>query len=528
MNIKVLSTKIACSILSALLIIFLFAVCADRPNTPAPVDQPGTLIQNMKHYDVVIYGGSFSAFSTIRTLMTNNPDFKVLMIVPQNRLGEIGTVAAQNFWDIMPPVSRYAGGTFKELYNLYGQGYDPDRMSAYLGKQVRKYKNIEIMLLSDISNVKTDNSLIKNIEIKKLIQNENGFYKFDNQKEPILASAGVYIDASYNGRLLRLSKFTGITGRDDYTKETRQQAVTLMFKVKGVDVSQAVSSGEWKTYKDKDDSRLMWGGWNIDSYKKIAEFNQKYRNFYRIKSINMAENKDGSYWVNMAVMYNVDATKESKDYGTERYPKNEYYSVDEAYSRFRNIIMGKEFSGAIKEVPGFENIKITGVADMLYVRESVHSSLKPNPSLDDFAVASYEVAGAGRTQKEGKDRPNYESRIGLGFYNMDNNGYKAGDEYADVIHRNAMEPPNPVYIPYQAVINPGVKNVLVCGYGANISSIAWFAMRVLPNQMILGDACGAAAGISLKDKKSPADFSAQEIWQVRKKLRDYGTVLDKE
>ncbi|MGE5329778.1 MAG: FAD-dependent oxidoreductase [Deltaproteobacteria bacterium] len=487
-------------------------------------------ILSVKSYDIIIYGGSFSAFAAIKTITNQNPGLKVLMVVPQDKLGEIGTSAAQNFWDIMSGSRDYAKGTFKTLFNKFGQGYDPEEMAQYLMNETKKYKNLEIAFEHDVSDVITENSLIKEITVNKIQKNDKGFYVFQKDNA-FLAKAKVFIDASCTGRLLRLGGFTGITGRNDYTPETRQQAVTLMFKIKGIDVDKMIKTKKWRAYADKDGTRLIWGGWGINSYKKIAAFNNKYENVYKIKSANLAEDKNGAYWANMLIMYNVDATKEYKDFGTENYPQNSYLSIEEGYLKLKEMIISNEFKEAISSFPGLENVKISGAADMLYIRESVHSSLKLNPGLNDFALTSGEAGSAGKSKNDGADKNNYKNRIGMGFYFMDSNGYftkDAKDKYIGILHKNSsLKPRNPVYVPYEAMLNPAMKNVLICGYGANISSIAWCEMRVLPNQMVLGDASGMAACTAIQKKKNPAELSAQDISEVQKNLKAYGALIDK-
>src|SRR5690349_10387148 len=62
-------------------------------------------------YDVLVYGGSFAGFAAIRTLKRAQPEARVLWVVPQDRLGEIGTVGGQCFWDMFQGRDGYYGGT---------------------------------------------------------------------------------------------------------------------------------------------------------------------------------------------------------------------------------------------------------------------------------------------------------------------------------------------------------------------------------------------------------------------------------
>src|SRR4051794_12970463 len=73
-----------------------------------------------RQYDVLVYGGSFSGFAAVRTLKRYAPGARVLWVVPQDRLGEIGTVGGQCFWDMFQGRSYYYGGTFRSLFTRFG------------------------------------------------------------------------------------------------------------------------------------------------------------------------------------------------------------------------------------------------------------------------------------------------------------------------------------------------------------------------------------------------------------------------
>lgn len=481
-----------------------------------------------KASDVLIYGGSFSAIAAVQALHHAAPEAKIVLIVPQDRLGEIGTVGAQNYWDARQHPDTYAKGTFKTLFDRFGPGYDPREMANHLSQRIAGLGNLTIHFGYDISGIDHAKGLIERVKIRKLERTTEGFSCFSTHEPEIVFTSRIYIDASFNGRLLRLSGFTGIIGRNDYTDETRQQAATLMFRIMDLDVAKAVASKRWKAQLDFDGTRLIYGGWGMDSIKEIAAFNRKYQDRYKLKEMNIAGNGKAGYWVNALLAYNVDATKERKDLGTDWYPKNTFLEIDEAYPKAKALLLSGEVEQTLRAMKGFEQVRIVDVADILYIRESIHSSKKSQPSEGDFAVTAKMLIGAGKTRNDGFDRESYPTRIGMAFYGMDSNGYLASDPWK--AKENAIHyagPKHPVFVPFETLLNPGVRNVLACGYGANISSIAWFAMRVLPNQMVLGDAAGMAAAKCLKTNKFPLEFSLDEIREIQDGLRTFGAALDK-
>lgn len=481
---------------------------------------------SLAEYDVVVYGGSFSGYSAVRSIQKENPSARVLILVPQRQLGEIGTVAAMNFWDLRGYDRGWIGGSFKELFEKFDRAYDPDEMSAFMAEQLAFDPNIEIHYGVDLRSAKVVDGEVKEVQFQGLNQLPDGREVFDPNDPPSRVEARVFIDASYNGRLLRLAGFQGVTGREAYA-EKRQQAVTLLFEIEGLDYWKAVASKDFLSNVDKDGSRMLWGG-DPGKHQKTWAFNNGLREKGRLKPLNLAEGMRDRYWVNVLLMYGVDATKEDKDKGTPLYPENNLMSVDEGYQAARRIVESDEFLEAIRDFPGFADVHITRFAPMLYVRESVHSCLYPKPGEFGFAVLGDHVGRAGVQGDEGADGDSMPSRVGLQFYFLDTQGYLDVDPFEKEMEDESKLPTqNPCYLPYAALTNPALKNVLVCGYGINVSSIAWYSLRVLPNQMVAGDAAGAAAIEAIESQKNPGAFGPADIAAVQARLRRVGAVLDK-
>lgn len=478
-------------------------------------------------YDVVIYGGSFSGYAAARSLHRQNPGLRLLMVVPQRKLGEIGTVAAQNFWDLRGYRKDWIAGTFDELFEFQNRGYDPDAMATFMEETLRFNPLFEVKYQTDLVSSTVQEGEVREVAIRALSRADTGEESWDPLAPTIRVQARVFIDASYNARLLRLSGFLGVTGRDDYAQSTEQQAVTLMFEVEGLDFEAATKSGDFEWAFDKDGSRLLWGG-QPNTHPATWKFNATRKEEFRIKPMNIAEGSQDRWWINTILMYGVDATKELKDEGTYRYPRNELMSVDEGYAKARKMVESDEFLTALRDFPGFASARISRIADMLYIRESVHSSLYPKPGYFGFAVRADHLTRAGRDQYTGTDSENYKTRIGLAFYQMDTQGYLDKDPWEEHFEdQTRVNPKFPAYIPYEALLNPNLRNVLVCGYGLNASSIAWYALRVLPNQMVMGDAAGMAAETAISRRLDPSDFGDDEIFEVQRHLREMGAILEK-
>jgi hypothetical protein len=109
----------------------------------------------------------------------------------------------------------------------------------------------------------------------------------------------------------------------------------------------------------------------------------------------------------------------------------------------------------------------------------------------------------------------------LGYYLFDTNTYEKREALS------AVWPASPWYIPYETLISPKLSNVLLPGYGANISSFAWTAMRVYPNLIVLGDAAGIAAGLAVQGEFSLSRPTQEEIVRLQEKLREVKAILEK-
>lgn len=482
--------------------------------------------RSAQEYDVVIYGGSFSGYAAARMIQRQGPGLRVLVIVPQRQLGEIGTVGAMNFWDLKGYERGWIAGTFKELFERFDRAYDPDDMAGFMADRLSFDPNIEVRTSTDIVGVGVRGREIVSLDLQTLSNLPGGRREFDQDTRPQKVRARIFLDASFNGRMLRLAGFTGITGREDYS-DRRQQAVTLMFEIEGLDFWKAVSSGDFYSNVDKDRSRMLWGG-DPAKHPKTHTYNRRIQEIGRLKPLNLAEGALGRYWVNVILLYGVDATKEDRDAGTERMPASDLMSLDEGYTKLRSMVESDEFLEALRDFPGFENVHITRFAPMLYVRESIHSSNAPGPTLADFAIRAEHVSRAGLTADTGEDKEHYARRVGLQFYFLDTQGYLDDDPLEKVMEAPLRDiPEGPCYAPYDAIRNPKFDNVLVCGYGINASSIAWFALRVLPNQMVLGDAAGTACVEAFETGTLPGRLSDEQVASVRRRLVQYGGIVDK-
>ncbi len=77
-------------------------------------------------------------------------------------------------------------------------------------------------------------------------------------------------------------------------------------------------------------------------------------------------------------------------------------------------------------------------------------------------------------------------------------------------------------IPYRCCLPLGVKNLLVAGRCISTTPEAQASTRVIAPSMAVGEACGIAAAMCVREKLSPRELNVQEL---QKELRDRGAFL---
>ncbi len=194
------------------------------------------------------------------------------------------------------------------------------------------------------------------------------------------------------------------------------------------------------------------------------------------------------------------------------------------------------------------------VGDILYIRETVHTTINPSNNThgseeSNYAVLPIESILAGKPDGTydlgvpGQDSSNFNTRIGLAFYQSDINAYEKSDlkdsngnhiwgsditkklrpDLETLIRRithddqtNNVNPKCAVFMPFETLTCARFPNLLIPGVSCGVSSISWSEVRVLPNLFVLGDAAGVAAGYSvMHNNLLPSSFSQQNIADVQ-------------
>ena len=488
-------------------------------------------------YPVVIYGGTLAGVSTLRSLRQVADDRHVLFLNPQPGWGGQAGIGRQNSWDLRDWQSADGGmtpqgGSFRVWHDAAGFAYDPVAFEEFLAETVREGRHTDLLDYWDVVDLDcSSDGIIERIEVAPL---KRAGGETVTSGESVLIDGEVFVDASTSGRLTRLAGVPHTVGRADRHTDQRQMAATLMFPMKEVDwrtIEQSRSPNGQQTYGTTTDAstnhRLFWGGhWHERNGEAVRAFNDGFPRC-RLKALNAAEGREGVFWFNTLLVYDVDARFDARDEGKVLTRDQRPWHRDEARRRAIEALTDPLFGKAIRSFPGLEQTSFIRegedpvAAETLYLRESIHLTRH-----GEHAVRNHHVRDAGREPTDGADTELYGSRIGLGYYWMNSNGYDA-TRPSDAATFYATE--NPVYLPYEMLTSVTCANLLVPGYATSADSEAWFALRVVPNQCVLGDAAGVAAAVADRSDTDPGLFGDERIRRVQRHLvEDVDAILEKD
>ncbi|SHJ28210.1 FAD-dependent oxidoreductase [Desulfofundulus thermosubterraneus] len=459
----------------------------------------------VEQYDIVIYGGSFAGCAAARIAALAAPHKSILLVVPDPvpALGSTGTTGGQNFFDIWHCRGQLvAEGSFARWYGQSGQFYHPGTMATLLRADLAAHDNISILWCHDIEAVDYTGypRRIARLVLREVFPDRNGVTRWGSGVRRVRGR--VFVDASDDGRLTRLAGVTVTSGRFDWPAEyldeserglpgtatagpARQQAATLMFKVRGVKVpppeaGRVLRVGDLTFIRDPRGGLGIAGGSRTFRENPVVRaFNERHApRGFALKPLNAAsDGRDSSqWWVNALVVFNVDGRACLRDRGTARYPavREDYLDVDTARLKAREMLKSPDFMEALRQFSavnpitgqryGFAGAELVRdsrgepvVGDILYLRETIHLPLDAErvghgTENTNYALTARACQGAGngsgradtrnRTGKTGAgkistnhsrmpspaaDAANYPTRIGLGYYAMDINAYTYRD-----------------------------------------------------------------------------------------------------
>lgn len=425
-------------------------------------------------YDVIVVGGEPEGIASALSAAKNGA--KVLLIDKHDGLGGLMTYGMLNSLDMSygPDGTLLTQGTFKEFFEGIGSKYsfDVEEAKKLFMEMIKRYPNIKLFLKTDFAKpIMEGNKIIGVVTIK-----EGKEIKYYGKR---------IIDATQDADVAASAGVPYAVGAEDIGLKDKFQAATLIFKLKGLDWDnlKKIINEEKKIPDTHIDDTSAWG------FLKITKNYEPHDSLLRLRGLNLGRQDDGTVLVNALIIFGVNGLdKKSIENGKQKAEKELPYIID----FFR------------KNIPGFEEVELAGIAPELYIRETRH--IKGLYTLDINDVVF------------NKD---FEDRIAIGSYPVDiqptspdNYGYVYGT-------------PAEYSIPLRCIVPQKVENLLVVGRSASYSHLASGSARTIPIGMAVGDAAGVAAAYSIKHNLSFKEIAEDinDVKNIQKILVKQGAYL---
>jgi hypothetical protein len=424
-------------------------------------------------YDVIVVGTDPEGIAAAVSGARNG--LNTLLIDKRGKLGGLMTVGGLNSIDMNynPRKELITKGIFYEFYQqIEGDSFDTNTAEKVFLKMVSEEKKIHTVLnATEITPVLKGNKVTG---IKAII---NG--------KKVRFQAGSVIDATQDADIAFQAGVPFTLGQEDIGCPNNQMAVTLVFKLGGLDWSRiAVYLQQDGDVQTGCNQVSAWGYW-----PEMLKYQSKDP-FIKMRGLNLGRQRDGTVLVNGMHIFQVNPlSQDSKIKAITRAKQELSYLIP-----------------YLKQLPGFEKAFLVDVAEELYVRESRHMCGLYRLTLDDVL--------------EHKD---FWDKIACGSYPVDIQA-TAPDIPTLIVGKPAQ-----YSIPFRCLVPQKIDNLLVVGRSASYDTLAHGSARVIPVGMVEGEAAGVAVAYSLAKHKSFRDISQnrEKIQAIQQKLIDQGAWLEK-
>jgi hypothetical protein len=494
-------------------------------------------------YDVVVYGGTASG--VMSAVAASREGAEVALIEPSGHIG--GMVTGGLSYTDRGNIS-VIGGITKEFFQLMGKhygepvswDYEPHAAEEVLNSMADK-ENIDLYLemqLKEENGVQKDGARITHITL----DNEDLFY------------GQIFIDSSYEGDLMAMSDVSYTVGREGKHEYGESFAGKLppmgnhdffynltayddegnLFKEISLESPGTLGQGDNKvqsyTYRlcltDNVDNMIPFtkpDHYDSERYELLAAWIKRYEEYEGKKLdvrdvIFLGPLPNGKYDMNNNGPF-------SSDYvgGSWEYPDGDYDKREAIKKAHKEYIQGLLYFLSTDELVPPElrsEMKLWGyTADefkdngywpyQLYIREA-------RRMMGDYVM----------TQDDLQEYRTKGDSIGMGSYNIDSHNvhrYFTLDGYVQN-EGDIQVAVSPYEIPYRVLVpkKSEAENLLVT-VCVSASHVAYSSMRMEPQYMIMGEAAGIAAWISIDKDQSVQDI---DVDSLRDKLKNNKGILE--
>jgi hypothetical protein len=427
--------------------------------------------------DLLVVGGTPSGVAAAVSAARHGE--RVELVARRDLLGGTLTDAMMDQWDLnlAPDGVSVQHGIFDEIYARLGDAFTPQSAARTFAAMVAAEPRITVRygeLPTAVDTVRVANGR----RITRVI------FRDVHSGATTALRAPLVIDATDFGDVAALAGAKVDVGRQDTGRDTRMQAVTLMFTIQDVD---------WRTVVDTyDTARYGPGGTSVKrawGYTRLMKGYKPLSNRVLVRDLNLGKIEGGPLTVNAINILGVDG----------RDPKE----VDQA-RRLTTLEANHLVDYLRDRLPGFAHARVGMFAPDVYVRETRHVFGLARLTSNDIWTSRIP-----------------SDSIGLSSYPIDLHPIDATEKpaYAPIRH---------VYgIPFGALVPIGITNLALASPAISASHLAAGSARVIPTTIEEGEAAGVAAAIAAR---TCSDFytiavSPQAIAQVRRTLVLAGAVV---
>lgn len=389
------------------------------------------------------------------------------------------------------------------------------RLSPYLANGL-----VKIILNSSVVNVTVQNNKIVSAEILN-----------NRTEDSIEISPKIVIEATELGDILPLAGIEYVTGFESQTmtgepsapqeyQPNNLQAFSSCFAMSydpiGEHVIDKPNNYEyWRNFKMPFMSK-NWIGWDSVEPRSLDEIYFGFDPLVTLDPLTVRANQknnpgSSNLWTFRRILAasHMDKPQDFTDITLVNWPQLDYVNgsiIDVTpEEKAKNIAAAKEQSLSFlywmqTEAPRKDGSKgwsglilrkdvvdtADGLAKHVYVREARRIKALYTVTEQDISYAIRGDAGAKK----------YQDSVGVGHYRIDLHPSTAGDNYLDVASC-------PYQIPYSALLNGTVENLIAAGKSIGTTHITNGCFRLHPTEWNIGESAGVAAAISIRSGTSP-------------------------
>lgn len=352
---------------------------------------------------------------------------------------------------------------------------NPAWMRVVISEMCTECDNIDILLYSELAGVQVDNGRVTGVDI---------FCRGDMMHY----DAKVVIDATGDACVVYKSGAA-------YEKGEHLQPMSLTFDLINVDYDKVFdfleSHPEEQTlpdtfpgFKNSIDFLRNNKCSSFMGFMHMVEEGKKNGTFTLDRNmIDFCRQIDDTAFINTARVVNADSTD------SESIIRAEFDSL----KQIKELIAFMR-----KNIPGFENAKLAGIAPWIGVRES--RRVVGVKQLDAPNVEALEIP---------------QDTIAMAGYNRDTHSPVDGKMYM-------LATKHGIGVPYGCLVPQTMDGLLVSGRAISVTQNVFAMTRIIPTCMAVGEACGVAAALAVKEGVQPRDVNVEAL---REALLKAGAIL---